>query len=185
VTVLTLSKTQLHEVIFSNRYKLDNESTPSIFNESMLLNKTAEEYGFEVVKEKAEKICKEIFKEQNSLSKLKEKYDGAVLQIKGDYSIKPEFSMKTKEGFVAGELFVFHETVTNNNHKILAKKLIEKKAVELFPGCDEEYLYQAISEVTETQFYETLRKVATELPIFHVSFDTDGTFSIKEMGSIT
>lgn len=181
----TLSKTQLHEVIYSNRHKLNNESSAPIFDEYTLLNKTSEEYGFEVDKEKAEKIIKNILKELRDTPILKEKYDGAVLQIRGEYSVNPEFALKTEEGFVKGELFVFHETYTNENHKILAEKLIEEKAVKLYPGCDKEYLYQAISEVTETYLYEALRKVAHGLPIFQVNFDTDGTFSIKEMGNIS
>ena len=180
VVIQSLSKSQLQEVIFSNRYKLDNESLPSGLDELALLNKTAEEYGFEVDQEKANKILKS----EKNIPSLKEKYDGAVLQIRGEYSIEPEFSMRTEEGFIKGELFIFHETITNKNHKMIAEKLFKERAVKLFPGCDEEYLYQAISEVTETYLHETLKKIARDLPIIHVSFDSDGRFTVKVMGNV-
>lgn len=179
-----LSKSQLQGVIFNNRHKLSNEAPFSYLPEITLLNKTAEEYGFTLKKAKAEKILKEIIKNLPGLSELKKKYEGAVLQIRGDFSVKPEFSMRTEDGFIKGVLFIFQETLTNRNHRVLAKKLIEEKAVELYPGCDEEYLYEALSEVTEIQLYETIKNLAAELPIFQVSFDADGTFRIKEMGKV-
>ena len=179
-----LSKSQLHEVIINNRYKLDNDSLSSNLDELMLLNKTAVEFGFEVDKKKAAKLIEESLKGQKNSIYLKEKYVGAVLQIRGEYSVKSEFSLGTAEGFLKGELFIFHETSINKFHKLLAEKLIDEKTVKLFPGCDEEYLYEAISEVTETYLYETLRKLAPGLPVFQVIFDAGGSFDIKEMGKI-
>ncbi|OGK11615.1 hypothetical protein A2954_06715 [Candidatus Roizmanbacteria bacterium RIFCSPLOWO2_01_FULL_37_12] len=179
-----LSKTQLHEVILSNRYKLDSDSHASYLDEFELLNKTAEEYGFEVNQEKTAKIIKEKLKGQKNTQVLKEKYEGAILQIRGVYSVKPEFALRSEEGFVKGELYVFHETATNKNHRDLAKELIEVKAVQLFPGCDEEYLYEALSEVTETYLYQTINKVAAKLPIYYVKFDEDGSFTVKDMSTV-
>jgi len=184
VVAQTLSKTQLHEVIRNNSFKIVNEDLPANLDELSLLVRTAEEYGFEIYTEKALSVIREIFKSGKGAVDPGKKYDGALLQIKGGYSVKPEFSMKTAEGFVKGELFVFQETVANKKHRILAKKLIAEKSLKLFPGCDDEYLYEALAEVTETFIYESLKKSSPGLPIFHVHFDDDGTFTVKEMGNI-
>lgn len=179
------SKNQIHEVIVENRFKLTGEFLPSNLDELTLIRKTAEEYGFQVDQLLAEKILKGLFENNIQLITLKEKYNGAVIHIRGDFSVKPEYSMNTEEGFVKGELFVYHETLINKLHKELSKKLIEEKAVELFPGCDEEYLYETISETAENYLFEILNKVAKNLPIFQVNFDVDGTFKAKEMGIVS
>jgi hypothetical protein len=184
VVAQILSKTQLHEVIQSNSFKLVAENLPANLDELSLLLRTAEEYGFEIHTDKTLPVIREIFKLGKIPNDPGKKYDGALLQIKGGYSVRSEFSMKTDEGFVKGELFVFQETIANKKHRALVRKLIEEKAIALFPGCDEEYLYEAIAEVTETFIYESLRKSSPGLPIFHVHFDDDGTFTVKEMGNI-
>ena len=179
-----LSKSQLHDVIYNNHFKIEENDSLVNLNELALLTKTAVEYGFEIDEKKAQKIVRENLKVQKNTISLNEKYEGAVLQIRGEYSVKPEFSMSTEEGFIKGKLFIFQATITNKLHRILAKNLLEEKVVVLFPGCDEEYLYQALSDVTETYLHETLAKVAKNLPIFHVDFDEDGTFKVKEMGNV-
>ena len=108
----------------------------------------------------------------------------AVLQIQGPYSLYSRFSEQIDQGKTQRQVFIFHSTLVNERHELIAKKLIEEKAVKLFPGCDEEYLYEALSEVTESHLFETLKRLASGLPIFQVGFDSDGSFTIKEMGKI-
>ena len=110
--------------------------------------------------------------------------EGAVLQIQGPYSLYPRFSEQIDQGKTKTQAFIFHSTLVNERHKLIAKKLIEEKIVKLFPGYDEEYLYEALSEVSENHLFETLKRLASGLPIFQVSFDSDGSFTIKEMGKV-
>lgn len=179
-----LSKEQVQEVVFSNRYRLDDTSSLSVLDELVLLTATGESYGFEVDRKKSAKIINEVFNIQKKPPRLNKQYEGAVLQVRGVYSVNPLFSVRTERGNIKGEMFVFHETFTNNKHKILAKKLIENKAVKLFPGCDEEYLYEVLSEVTESHLFETLKRLASGLSMFQVNFENDGSFDIKEMGKL-
>ena len=114
-----------------------------------------------------------------------EHLEAAVLQIKGNYSLYPAGCLvETNAGKTTVQVFVYHSDLTNQRHRKFALTLIEKKAVKLFPGCDEEYLYEALSEVSESHLFETLKRLASGLPIFQVSFDSDGSFTIEEMGKV-
>lgn len=113
-----------------------------------------------------------------------EHLEGVILQIKGPYSIYPRFFVETEGGRTAVEAFCFHSGLVDERHRFLAKKLLEEKAVKLFPGCDEEYLYEVLSDTTENHLFETLKRLAPELPIFSVVFKEDGSFAIEEMGKI-
>ncbi|OGK25309.1 hypothetical protein A3F58_02410 [Candidatus Roizmanbacteria bacterium RIFCSPHIGHO2_12_FULL_37_9b] len=113
-----------------------------------------------------------------------EHQEGAILQINGPYSLYPGSLLETDQGNAQVQVFIFHSTLVNERHRLIAKKLIEKKAVELFPGCDEEYLYEVLSEVTESHLFETLKRLASGLSMFQVNFESDGSFDIKEMGKL-
>lgn len=110
--------------------------------------------------------------------------EGAVLQIQGPYSIYPRFLQQLDQGKAQIQAFTFNSTLVDERHRAIAKKLIEEKALKLFPGSDEEYLFEALSEVTENHLFETLKRLASGLPIFGVSFDAVGSFEIKEMGNV-
>jgi len=109
---------------------------------------------------------------------------GAVIQIKGNHSIYPAAYLETEEGKKRVEFFVLHQTLINERHKIIARKLIENKAVTLFPGCDMEYLYEAISDIAEQHFLETIKRLAKGLPLYRVNFNTDGSFKVVEQGNV-
>lgn len=108
----------------------------------------------------------------------------AVVRLQGNYSLYPRFILETDGGRSEIEVFVYHATLANLRHKALAKKLLEHGAVKFFPGCDEEYLYQALSEVTETHLFEILKRLATGLPIYLVRFDEAGGFTVEDEGRV-
>jgi hypothetical protein len=109
---------------------------------------------------------------------------GAVLQIHGDYAVYPAYAMETEEGRERVEFFEFHETLVGRRHRVLAKKLIETQAVKLFEGCDEEYLYEVLTETTDEHFYETVKRLAPGIPMYEIAFKENGGFKIEEMGRI-
>jgi hypothetical protein len=113
-----------------------------------------------------------------------EHLEGAVLLVEGNYSVMPRSVLQTSEGKMETEVFVYQATLVNQRHKILAAKLIENKAVKLFPGCEAEYLYEALSETGETHLFETSKRLAKGLPIYVVKFKDDGGFEIEEMGRV-
>lgn len=110
--------------------------------------------------------------------------EGALLQIEGDYGVLPNFFLKTQAGETRVSAFVFHESLANKRHKVWAEKLVEGGGVKLYPGCDAEYLYEVLSDMTDDHLFETLRRVGKELPIYLVKFDNNGAFSIEDMGKI-
>ena len=125
--------------------------------------------------------------EKKGANKTKMKEGGraeAVIQITGDWSIYPQYHIQTSHGSVPVLVHVFHKSLTDARHKILAKKLIENKAVTLYDDLDDEYLYQVISTETEDHLFETLKRIASGLPLYEVEFESNGNFEIKELGNV-
>jgi hypothetical protein len=105
--------------------------------------------------------------------------EGAILIIKGNFGIFPRFIIETDEGKKEVSVFVYQQTLVDKRHRVLAKKLIEDKAIKLFDNLDEEYLYEVLSEEGEIHLLETLNRLASDLPLFEVIFDNHGRFSLK------
>ncbi len=110
--------------------------------------------------------------------------EGAVLQVQGEWGLYPQFRLSTLEGTQPVQVYIFHKTLADRRHRELAKQLIGKKAVELFNGLDEEYLYQVISSTTEDHFFETMKRIGSGLPMYEVNFEVNGSFAIKELGNV-
>lgn len=108
---------------------------------------------------------------------------GALL-IKGDFSVKPRFKIQTDDGEKKIQVFVFHQSLTDEKIRLLSKKLIENKAVNFRDGENEEFLIHALQETTENHLFETLRRLAKGLPIYEVVFNEDGDFSLFERGEV-
>lgn len=111
-----------------------------------------------------------------------EHLEGAVLIVQGHWGVLPRHRLQFDVGVNAVQVFVYHQSLVDVRHRILAEKLIEKKATKLFNGCDEEYLYQVLSEMAENHLMETAKRLAKGLPIYAVKFEDDGGFDISEMG---
>ncbi len=181
---IILSKNQISELVFANRYPIDektkflNLTFPDDEAQIDLILETANVYGFSADRKKCLEVFVETIGGQKDFVKRAKLYKkdqfSAVVQIRGNYGILPR---KSKY-----EVFIFHETLASERHRVLAKKLIEQTAVTLFPGCDEEYLYEALSDMTDSYLYETVARLGKGLPIYYVEFDTEGLFTIDEMG---
>ncbi len=117
--------------------------------------------------------------------------EAAVLMVscpladkKAIWAIAPRYNLQLEEGVKKVEVFVYHQTLVDERHRLLAEKLIKNKAVELYPGCDTDYLYQVLSEMAENHLMETAKRLAKGLPIYRVIFKEDGSFEIKEQGKV-
>ena len=109
-----------------------------------------------------------------------EHLEGAVLLIKGDWAVYPRYYLATDEGKKLVEVFAYHQSLADERRKILAKRLIDDGAVVLYPGCDEDYLYQVMSDEAENHLFETLNRLGKDLPIYSVVFDAQGGFDIEK-----
>ena len=107
--------------------------------------------------------------------------EGAILIVKGNFGILPRFIIDTDEGKKEVSVFVYQQTLVDERHRVLAKKLIENKAVKLFNNLDEEYLYEILSEEGENHLLETVNRLVSDLPLFEVIFDNCGRFSLKSL----
>lgn len=113
-----------------------------------------------------------------------EHLEAAVLVVKGNWGILPRYKIETDSGSDQVEVFVYHQSLVDERHRALCSALLRQKAAKLFNGCDEEYLYQILSETAENHLMETARRLAKGLPIYEVKFDEDGSFEIKNVGNV-
>ncbi len=113
-----------------------------------------------------------------------EHLEGAVVFIKGNFGIYPRYILELSRGKIETEIFVYHQTLVDERHRALAAALLANRAVKLYPGCDEDYLYQALSEMVENHLMETAKRLAKGLPIYSVKFDNEGSFEMEEMGKV-
>lgn len=110
--------------------------------------------------------------------------EGAVLMVNGNYSVKTRCVVETDHGMKETEVFIYHSTLVDERHRLLAKQLLADKAVELYNGFDAEYLYDALSETSENHLMETAKRLAKGLPIYSVVFKEDGGYDVEEIGSV-
>lgn len=113
-----------------------------------------------------------------------EHLEGAVVLVRGDWSLKTRHFFETTQGKVLSQIFIFQETLVNERHKVLVKKLLEKKALDTLKKDDKDYLYMILSETSEAHLFETIRKLAKGLTIFEVKFDESGDFDLKHLGEV-
>lgn len=110
-------------------------------------------------------------------------HESAVIILKGSCGIYPQYEIKLEGGQVKVQIYIYHQTFINLRRKIFAKELVAKQAVTLFEGCDEEYLYQVLSDTAENHLFETLKKEAAGLPLFQVIVDND-KIKVEEIDNI-
>ncbi len=110
--------------------------------------------------------------------------EGAVLVITGPYGIFPQYVLKTSDGNITTQVFEFHKGLVDARHKVLVKELVKNKAVKLYEGCDEDYLYQVLSSTTEDHLMEIGGRLAKGLTIYSVAFEENGEFTLEESDKI-
>lgn len=110
--------------------------------------------------------------------------ESAVLQIRGNYGVSPSFQINLSEHISETQIFIHHQTLVDQRHRELAKRWIKEGAVKLFNGCDKEYLYEVLCDVTEEHLLETAKRLGSGLPIYQVVFDAQGDFDISELGHV-
>ncbi|NCO88847.1 hypothetical protein AUK04_03750 [Candidatus Roizmanbacteria bacterium CG2_30_33_16] len=110
--------------------------------------------------------------------------EAAVVMVRGNFGIYPQLEVETTTGKRNMQIFIYHQTLVDERHKILAKKLIENRAITAPFEFDEKYLYEALSETGENHLMETVKRLAVGLPIYQVTFKNNGEFKIEEMGKV-
>ena len=96
--------------------------------------------------------------------------EAAVIFVEGDFGVYPQFVIETEGERKNISVFIFHRTFSLAREKLLAKTLIENKAVRFYDGEDEEWLYNALSDVSEIHLMETAKRRAKDLLIYSSVF---------------
>ncbi|NTU46022.1 hypothetical protein HGA88_00150 [Candidatus Roizmanbacteria bacterium] len=110
--------------------------------------------------------------------------EGAVLIVEGQYGVLPQYQTSSFAGAGVVQVLVFQKTLVDARHKEFARKLVENGGVKLLDGCDEEYLYETLSETTDDHFLETVKRITPGLPLYLVRFDEAGEFTVEEQGVV-
>lgn len=110
--------------------------------------------------------------------------EGALLLIRGDWGVYPRHTLLVQSQKKQVSVFEFQQTLSDRRHRTLAEKLVETEAVIMHGGADTEYLYEVLSEVTESHLLETAKRLGKGAPVYDVVFDKGGTFEVIEMGEV-
>ncbi|MBI5127185.1 hypothetical protein HZA76_01890 [Candidatus Roizmanbacteria bacterium] len=110
-----------------------------------------------------------------------EHIEGAVLMVKGDWGVLPQAHLETDQGKKMVEVFIYHQSLVDERHRVLSKALIKNKAVKFYNGEDEDWLYEALSDMSENHLMETAKRLASDLPIYSVIFNEDGNFKLEKL----
>lgn len=140
-----------------------------------------EQKDIEFIKEKLKLLLKDGVEEEVLFG---EHYIGAVLIIRGQYNIYPCYLLEGVGTKKRVEFLLHHQTLVDERHKVLAKKLIENGAISASFELDAEYLYEALSDTGENHLLETIKRLAMGLPIYQVTFKENGEFKVEEMGKV-
>lgn len=176
---IALSETQVDQLVRENKYPIKESEWGYVNTEIILL--TGENYGFEVDKEKTEEIIKKSVKGENAFDN--KNLEGTVLFIEGPYYVSSKLTLKVEGIEKTVTIFVYHRTIANAQMKSLAKKLIQSEAVKLYEGCDEEYLYEVLTNTFETYLFDFIKMKAKVLPIYEVKFSEDASYKLEKLVS--
>lgn len=95
--------------------------------------------------------------------------EGAVLIIRGEHwSVAP-----------IGKTFVYHQALDDLRRKTLVDILLPY--VDKSLKVSKEYLYDILTQVADNQRLETVRRLASQLPIYEVVFEKNGAYKVKSL----
>ncbi len=109
------------------------------------------------------------------------KDEGAMIIITGNIGIYPQYHFISESGTVSGQVYIFHRSFIEARHKVLAQKLLENAAIQFNLNIDEEYLIEALTEISENHFFETVKRLPPHLPLYAVEFDEKNNFVVEKL----
>jgi len=69
----------------------------------------------------------------------------------------------------------------DGRHRALSKNLIKNSNVKLYGDLTDEYLYEVLSEMSDTHLFETIKQIDSFLPIYSVSITDSSTVDIIKL----
>jgi hypothetical protein len=127
-------------------------------------------------------VTEEVQKKSRSLhERPAESAENALITIKGTAGLYPQATLDTEYGTKQIQVYVQQQTLLDARNKRLAQLLLQTNAITLFEGCDQEYLYEVLSEMSDYCFYYGLQKEIKQIPLYTVHFTDLAHFEIQEM----
>lgn len=105
--------------------------------------------------------------------------ESALLRVKGNLAISPEYTFSPESGGFTTHVFVYQQTMLNERHRKLVEMMLEKKLFNAFQSADLEYLYQAVSETADDLLFIALEEQMHSIPLFQVEFKDTGEFNVE------
>lgn len=161
------------------------KSTVKIYSWSSLFAQNSIKYWEEYGVSKADKEVIESTVIKTGLAPEKTtRWSGAVVILEGKENVHPLYIQQSED--VKDSFFVpiLQQYYLSLHRRRVVHALITQKAVPLRKE-DEEYLYQIMSDISEINFYLTLRHLSPELPLYAVTFKKETEFEIEELGEVT
>lgn len=107
--------------------------------------------------------------------------ESAIIKVKGDYGIFPQSELRDEQRRIPVSVYIYQQTLMDRHLRVIARELYEQNAVELYSGCDDEYLYEVMSEMADTLLYSSLQNEFKQIPIFTVAVDDDLQIDVTEV----
>ncbi len=92
-------------------------------------------------------------------------HEEAVFYIEGNFGLYPQHIFQTQEGPYLAQVFVFHRSLVNKRHKVLAKSLFENKAIKIIGSSQtltpyyEEVIYTALCETVDEHLAQITQRL--------------------------
>ncbi len=113
-------------------------------------------------------------------SGFKELYrESACVIVEGNVGILPQYMFETYEQKINARIFIYHKTFVDQRRHKISQALIKTKAVKLYKGLSEEYLYEVISEIGDAHIIETVSKIDSKIPIYSAVITPTGAIKIE------
>lgn len=102
----------------------------------------------------------------------------ACIVIEAEQGLFPNYTYDSGYGVLNAKILIFHKTFVDRRNKELSKLLLENESVKLFSGLDSNYLYQILSEMTESHLFQTIKHRDLQLPIYHAAVSSENKVTI-------
>lgn len=106
--------------------------------------------------------------------------ESACIIFQGENGLLPHYHFKDIQGDIDARIFIYHKTLIDERRKEFSQKLYQSKAVKLFEGFTDEYLYEVLSEIGDSHLFETLHMIDSNLPIYSASYITSENLEVEK-----
>jgi hypothetical protein len=102
----------------------------------------------------------------------------ACIIIEAEQALFPNYTYDSGYGVLNAKILVFQKTHVDRRNRELSNLLVKNDSVKLFSGLDSNYLYQILSEMTESHLFQSIKHRDLQLPIYHAAVSSENKVTI-------